>query len=194
MALARGEADIAGAHLWDEDTGTYNVPFVQRVLPNRRVMLLNLVHRMQGLIVPPGNPQGLLSVSDLARPGVVFVNRQAGSGTRVWLDVQLKAAGVPADSVAGYEHEESTHLGVARAVAEGSATAGLGISAAGSAYGLDFVPLGKERYDLVVPMDVWEAPSVGALRAVVASESFRDAMLGLGGYDVSDTGTEIFLG
>lgn len=194
MALARGEADIAGSHLWDEDTGTYNVPYVQRVLPNRRITLLNLVQRIQGFIVPSGNPQEMTSVGDLARPGVVFVNRQAGSGTRVWLDVQLKAADVSPEDIAGYEHEESTHLGVARAVAEGRATVGLGISAAGNAYRLDFVPLSKERYDLVIPMDVWDAPSVEALRTVVVSEAFQEAMLALGGYDVSDTGAESLLG
>lgn len=191
MALARGEADIAGSHLWDENTGTYNVPFVERVLPNRRVVLLNLVQRIQGLIVPPGNPQKLESVADLASPGVVFANRQPGSGTRVWLDVQLKTAGVSSEQIPGYDQEESTHLGVARAVAEGRATVGLGISAAGNAYGLDFVPLGKERYDLVIPLDVWDSPAVEALRRIVASQAFRQSMLALGGYDVSDTGTEI---
>ena len=99
MALARGEADITGSHLWDEVTGAYNVPFVQRVLPNRKVVILNLVQRLQGLIVPPGNPQGLAAVSDLALPSVVFINRQPGSGTRVWLDVQLKTAGVRSENV-----------------------------------------------------------------------------------------------
>ena len=126
MALARNEADISGSHLWDESTGLYNVPFVQKVLPNRSVVLLNLVKRLQGFIVPLGNPQGLNQMADLGRPGIVFVNRQPGSGTRVWLDVQLKRAGVDPASVAGYEREETTHLGVARAVAEGTATAGLG--------------------------------------------------------------------
>ena len=194
MALARGEADIAGSHLWDEVTGAYNVAFVQRVLPNRGMVLLNLVQRIQGLIVPPGNPDGLTAISDLTRPGVRFVNRQPGSGTRVWLDVRLKALGVPAESIAGYEHEESTHLGVARAVAEGRATAGLGISAAATAYGLGFVPVGKERYDLVIPFEIWDLPPLRTLRSVVASPVFREAVLALGGYDTSDTGAETRLG
>jgi molybdate-binding protein/DNA-binding transcriptional regulator YhcF (GntR family) len=193
MALARGEADLAGSHLWDEATGTYNIPFVQRVLPNRKVMLLNLVQRIQGLIIPQGNPQGLTAISDLARPGVVFVNRQAGSGTRVWLDVQLKLAGVSSENIAGYDQEESTHVGVARAVAEGRATAGLGITAAATAYALDFIPLGKERYDLVIPLETWDIASVRALKSVVASQAFREAMLALGGYDVTDTGIKVLL-
>jgi molybdate-binding protein/DNA-binding transcriptional regulator YhcF (GntR family) len=190
MALARGEADIAGSHLWDEVTGAYNVPFVQRVLPNRKVVMLNLVQRLQGLIVPPGNPQGLTAISDLALPSVVFINRQPGSGTRVWLDVQLKNSGVRPKNVAGYDKEESTHLGVARVVAEGRATAGLGISAAATAYGLDFVPLGQERYDLVIPLEVWDTPSLRALRSVVVSSHFKEAVLALGGYDISETGVE----
>lgn len=193
MALARGEADIAGSHLWDEATGTYNVAFVQRVLPNRDVVLLNLVKRIQGLIVPPGNPQGLSSVSDLVRREVTFVNRQAGSGTRVWLDVRLKEAGVSPEDIAGYDREESTHLGVARAVAEGQATVGLGISAAASAYGLGFVPVGTERYDLVCPLEIWGLPSLRALRSVVASPAFREAVVALGGYDVSEMGRELRL-
>jgi putative molybdopterin biosynthesis protein len=153
-----------------------------------------LVQRIQGLIVPPGNPEGLAAISDLSRPGVTFVNRQPGSGTRVWLDIRLKAAGASWENIAGYEHEESTHLGVARAVAEGRATAGLGISAAATAYGLGFVPVGTERYDLVVPSEIWDLPSLRTLRAVVASHAFREAVTALGGYDTSDTGLETRLG
>jgi len=190
IALTRGEADLAGSHLWDEAAGVYNVPFVQRVLPNRKVMLLTLVQRLQGLIVPAGNPQGLHAVADLTQPGVRFVNRQPGSGTRVWLDVQLKSAGVASESIVGYDQEESTHLGVARAVAEGRATAGLGISAAAVAYVLDFLPLGQERYDLVVPLEIWDTPPLRALRAVVVSPHFKQAVVAMGGYDVSETGRE----
>ncbi len=193
MAVARGEADLCGTHLWDEVTGEYNVPFVQRVLPNRSVVLLTLVQRLQGLIVAAGNPLGLTSLSDLGRKGVRLVNRQPGSGTRVWLDVQLKHAGVDPETVEGYGDEEVTHLGVARAVAEQRADVGLGISAAASAYGLDFVPLGQERYDLVIPAELWDTPSLRALRAVVGSTSFKDAVEALGGYDVSETGREFRL-
>ncbi len=189
IALARGEADFAGSHLWDQATQQYNVPFIQRVLPNRPVMLLNLVQRVIGMMVPPGNPLGLHGIADLAKPGVVLVNRQPGSGTRVWLDVQLKVAGIDPASVPGYEREESTHLAVSRAVADGEATAGIGIGAAAAAYGLDFVPLGQERYDLVIPEENWTSPEVGALRAVVGSPKFKDAVLDMGGYDVSQTGT-----
>lgn len=193
MAVARGEADLCGTHLWDEVTGEYNVPFVQRVLPNRSVVLLTLVQRLQGLIVPGGNPLGLTGLADLGRQGVRLINRQPGSGTRVWLDVQLKRAGVDAESVEGYADEEVTHIGVARAVAERRADVGLGISAAAAAYGLDFIPLGQERYDLVIPAELWETPCLKSLRGVVGSTSFKDAVKALGGYDVTETGVELRL-
>ena len=194
MALARGEAEISGCHLWDEVTGEYNRPFVLRLLPNRPIMLLTLAKRIQGLIVPPGNPRRLKSLADLSGSGVRLINRQPGSGTRVWLDVQLKAAGVDPSAIEGYESEETTHLAVARAVAEGRADVGLGVSAAAAAYGLDFVPLGEERYDLVVPLELWEEAPLLALREVVASARFKEAVLALGGYDVTETGAAVRVG
>jgi molybdate-binding protein/DNA-binding transcriptional regulator YhcF (GntR family) len=193
MALAQGEADVAGAHLWDEATDTYNASFVQRLLPGRRVALLTLAHRSLGLITPLGNPQGLQGLADLGRPGVRLVNRQPGSGTRVWLDAQFKALGIASASVPGYDREELTHLAVARAVDQGEATVGLGIHAAAVAYGLDFVPLTKERYDLVLPEAVWDAPAAQALIGVVRSSRFVDAVVELGGYDTSETGREIWI-
>ncbi len=193
MALARGEADIAGSHLWDEETGLYNVPFVQKILPGRPVALVNLVTRLQGLIVPSGNPQDLRSLQDLTKPGVEFMNRQLGSGTRVWLDVRLKQAAIDPASVSGYHAEETTHIGVARAVKEGRATAGLGIQAAAVAFGLDFIRLGEERYDLVIPGELWDDPAVSAVRSAIVSAPFKEALLALGGYEVSHTGEETWL-
>jgi len=193
VALARHEAEITGTHLWDEATNTYNVPFVQRLLPGRRVVLLTLAHRWLGLIVPPGNPQRLQNLADLARPGVRLVNRQSGSGTRVWLDTQLKVLGVSPATVPGYEREELTHLAVARAVEQGEATVGLGIHAAASAYGLGFIPLTKERYDLVFPEAVWKSLAAQALVAIIRSSRFKEAVVALGGYDTSDTGREMWI-
>ena len=190
IALAQDEADIAGAHLWDETSDTYNVPFVRRLLPGRRVALVTLARRSLGLIISPGNAQGLESLADLARPEVKLVNRQSGSGTRVWLDAQLKSLEIAPRSVAGYEREELTHLAVARAVDEGEATVGLGIHAAAAAYGLGFVPLTQERYDLVVPESVWDRPAVQTLVAVVRSARFRNDVDALGGYDTAETGRE----
>lgn len=189
MALARGEADLAGAHLWDEATDTYNAPYVARVLPGRRVVLLTLAHRRLGLLIAPGNPFALQGLRDLVRSGLRFVNRQRGSGTRVWLDAHLRAVGVDGLQITGYEEEETTHLGVARAVAEGRADAGLGIQAAALAYGLDFLPLALERYDLVIPEEVWPTPPCQTLVEVIRSSAFRAAVEAVGGYETEETGT-----
>lgn len=193
MALARGEADIAGVHLWDAATDTYNTPFVQRVLPGRDLVLLGLAYRALGLIVPPGNPHGFRSLTDLDGEGVRLANRQAGSGTRVWLDEHLKQAGIKATSIPGYQDVQTTHLGVAQQVATGGANVGLGIQAAASAYGLDFVPLAKERYDLVVPEEAWKTAAIQRLKDALSSPRFHEMVDAFGGYDSSISGQEIWL-
>lgn len=193
MAIARGGADLAGIHLWDAATDTYNVPFVQRVLPGRSIVLLTLFHRSLGLIVPPGNPQQVHGLADLSRPEVTFVNRQAGSGTRVWLDAQLKHLGIAHETISGYPDTEATHLAVARAIAEQRATAGLGIEAAASSLGMGFVPLTQERYDLVVPEELWNTAPVQILVGIIRSAEFRQEVVRLGGYDLAATGQETWI-
>jgi molybdate-binding protein/DNA-binding transcriptional regulator YhcF (GntR family) len=190
MALAQGQAQVAGTHLWDEVSDTYNIPFVRRLLPGRQAVLLTLVHRSLGLITPPGNPRELRDLADLTRSGERLVNRQPGSGTRVWLDAQLKALGISPDSIAGYGREELTHLAVARAVQGGEATVGLGIHAAAAAYGLGFVPLTQERYELVFLETVWDTPAAQNLVKVVRSDRFKQAAASAGGYDTLETGQE----
>jgi putative molybdopterin biosynthesis protein len=193
MALARGNADLAGIHLWDAATDTYNTPFVQRVLPGRSVVLLTLFHRSLGLIVPAGNPLHLQGLSDLSRPEVTFVNRQAGSGTRVWLDAQLKRMGIAHGTIAGYLQTEATHLAVACAIAETKATAGLGIEAAASSFGLGFVPLTHERYDLLFPEETWNTAPARSLVEIIRSAEFREVVVQRGGYDLTATGQETWL-
>ena len=188
MALSRGEAHLAGTHLLDEATGEYNLPFVKRHLKGQDVVVVNLVRRIQGLIVQPGNPRSLTSLEDLARDSVTYVNRQHGSGTRVLLDYMLRQSGLPADRVRGYEREEYTHLAVAAAVAGGRADAGMGVLSAARALKMDFVPLADEQYDLVIPRAHYESELLAPLLELVRSDEFRDAVLALGGYDVSIMG------
>ena len=190
IALARGEAHLAGVHLWDEATDTYNAPYVRRIFPGRRMILLTLAHRRLGLIVARDNPHRIQGLRDLIRSDVVFINRQRGSGTRVWLDAQLKSLGIDPAGIRGYENEEITHLGLARAVAEGRADVGLGIEAAALAYGLGFIPLTLERYDLVVPCEVWSIPACQALVEAVRSPEFCSAVEALGGYETREIGKE----
>lgn len=188
IALAEGKADLAGCHLWDAETDTYNRPFVRRLLPGRRVALLTLAHRRLGLIVPPGNPLSLAALPDLARPGLRFLNRQAGAGTRVWLDAQLARLNLDPAHIQGYADRVATHEEVARAVAEGRADAGLGVETAALSYGLGFVGLTTERYDLAIPAEVWQSTPVQQLAAWLATGETRAVIAALGGYETGATG------
>lgn len=188
FALARGAADLAGCHLLDPETGDHNLPFVRRLLPGEAVLLVTLAHRQQGLIVAAGNPKGIGGLADLGRPGIAMVNRHRGSGTRVLLDEALARAGVEPASVRGYDHEEATHLAVAGAVAAGTADAGLGILAAARAYGLDFVPVARERYELALRPATAARPAVEALLETLRSDDFRAVVTALGGYDTAESG------
>ena len=182
IALAQHEADIAGSHLWDGGSQEYNQPFVRRILPGRSVILLGLAYRDLGLVIPAGNPQQITGLADLSRPEVVFINRQSGAGTRVWLDKQLQEAQIAPTNINGYAQEKRTHLQVAQAIVEGTATVGLAIQAAGDAYGLDFIPLTQERYDLVIPAELWETPALHTLVELIHSDRFREAVAALEGY------------
>ena len=187
-ALRRGEAHLAGIHLLDEETGEYNIPYVRRFLAGEKVYLLHLACREQGLMVPRGNPKGIRSLADLARSDVTIVNRQRGAGTRILLDYELKKLGIRGEQVLGYDREEFTHMGVAAAVASGTADAGLGIRAAAAALGLDFVPVAVERYDLCIPARFWDEEGAVRLREVMALEEFRREAESWGGYDLRECG------
>ena len=188
LALARSEAHLAGSHLLDEETGEYNVSFVRRYVRGRDTVLVNLVRRVQGLIVPAGNPKGLATLQDLPQGDVVYVNRQRGSGTRVLLDHMLRRAGLSPEQLHGYEREEYTHLAVAAAVAGGRADAGLGVLAAARALGMDFVPLATEQYDLVIPREFYEGELLQPLLSLIRSQDFRRQVDALGGYDTASMG------
>jgi len=188
LSLARGEAHCAGIHLLDPETGTYNLPYVRRYLPGRSVVLVHLVRRQQGLMVARDNPLGITGVADLARPGIRFVNRQPGAGTRIFLDWLLGREGIDPGSIEGYGREVYTHLAVGVAVASGTADVGPGILAAAQAFGLDFIPLGDEEFDLAVPAELWEEERMQHLLAVLADPEFRAAVTALGGYSLASCG------
>jgi molybdopterin molybdotransferase/putative molybdopterin biosynthesis protein len=192
LALARGEAHLAGSHLLDEATGEYNVSYIKRHLADRPVVLLQLAGRVQGLIVPRGNPRGLSSLADLSREGVQFVNRQRGSGTRVLLDYQLRQLGISPASISGYDREQYTHLAVAADVASGAADVGLGILAAARALELDFVPLFNEEYQLVIPREQYESALLAPLLDILRSRTFAAEVNALGGYDVARMGEVVY--
>ncbi len=188
MALAQGRAHFGGSHLFDPETNTYNVPYIKRYLPTLPLKLINLAWREQGLMVAAGNPKNIRTVKDLTRPGVRFINRQRGAGTRLLLDYLLKENGLDPAMVQGYQREEYTHMAVAVNVHSGTADAGLGILAAAKALGLDFVPLTPERYDLVVPDSTFNDPRFQILLEVIRSQEYQEAAAALGGYDLKDCG------
>jgi putative molybdopterin biosynthesis protein len=188
LSLRKGEAHFAGIHLLDPETGDYNRSYLQRFIPGREIALMNLVYRTQVFIVPKGNPLSIRTLEDLIKPGIRFINRQGGSGTRVLLDYLLQKQGLSKEQILGYEREEFTHLAVAVAVASGAADVGLGIQSAAEALGLDYVLVGEERYDLAIPREFLEEPRMKAMITVVQSKEFQEDVLALGGYDVRETG------
>jgi len=189
MALKKGEAHMAGTHLLDEETGLYNVPFIRRLLPEQKVVLINLTYREQGLVVKKGNPKGIRGFEDLTKDGVTFINRQSGAGTRLLTDKHLRELGIEPLRIRGYEREEYTHMGVASAVLSGIADTGLAILAASNALGLDFIPVAKERYDLAIPSDFIELEMMRNLLDIIRNdEEFRRTVMEMGGYDLSDMG------
>jgi putative molybdopterin biosynthesis protein len=188
MAVKQGQAHVAGTHLLDPETGDFNVPYILEHFSPAEVLLVHLGWREQGLMVLPGNPKGISGIEDLARPGVRFVNRQKGSGTRLLLDYELERKGMDPGSLTGYEREMFTHTAVAAAVAGGSADAALGVLAAAKALGLEFVPVARERYDLLVLESFSRTRGYEALLAVLRDPGYRSEVEALGGYDLSESG------
>jgi putative molybdopterin biosynthesis protein len=193
VALGKGEAHIAPTHLLDEETGEYNVPFLGRLLPDKKIVLVNLVYRQQGLMVLRGNPKGIKGFEDLTREDLTFINRQNGAGTRLLLDKHLRELGIDPSGIRGYDRDEYTHMAVASAVLTGVADTGLGVLSAANALGLDFIPIAKERYDLAVSEELMETEMIRALLDVIREYTeFRESVLAMGGYDLKDMGKVVY--
>ena len=191
IALRDGLCHLAGSHLLEPETGAYTIPYVDRILTGRDIAIVRLVHREQGLIVAQGNPLELTGISELTQPGLRYVNRQRGAGTRVLLDYELQRAGIDAATITGYAREEPTHLAVAAAISGGRADCGLGVQAAARAFGLDFVPIAWEPYDLVLDRVTLEHDLVAPLWRLLERAEFRTAVEQLGGYDTAEMGKRI---
>lgn len=188
MALKKGVCHIAGSHLLNPEDGSYNTSYVKQYLADHPARIVNLVLRDQGLIVPPGNPKEIKGIEDLNRDDVMFINRQAGSGTRVLLDYRLKQLGMASKDVSGYEHEEFTHMATAVAVLSGTVDVGLGICAAANALGLGFIPVVTEQYDLIIPEIYFESENIRILLDTISTDAFKERVQALGGYHTERTG------
>jgi len=188
MAVRRGEAHAAGCHLLDTETGEYNLAFMRKYFPKGGVKLIRCVGRQQGLMVQKGNPLGIRTFADIAKPGVRYVNRQKGSGTRILADYLCKQHAVDPDSIYGYDREELTHTSVAAQIVSGSADAGMGIYSAAKLYDLDFLPICIEEYDLIIPDHAWDSPMVQQMIETMKSKAFADKILSMGGYTIDRPG------
>ncbi|MBV8644688.1 MAG: molybdopterin biosynthesis protein [Candidatus Eremiobacteraeota bacterium] len=188
VALRQRATHIAGTHVLDPATGTYNEVAVRRYGPREPVALVRLAQREQGLLVVRGNPLGIASLADVVETQARYVNRQADAGTRILLDSLLARGGIAASSISGYGRIEFSHLAVGQLIANGSADVGLAIHAAARAFELDFVPIAWEPYDLALPAALLDDPRIVRLIAVLRESAFRVEVEALGGYDCSRGG------
>jgi molybdate-binding protein/DNA-binding HxlR family transcriptional regulator len=186
--LRQGLCQISGAHLLDE-TGDYNTPFVRHLFPDRDVEIVTLAYRTQGLMLASGNPKGVKNISDVAKPNIHFVNRNAGSGTRLWLDTELRKIKIPTEKINGYDRVAKTHSEAASLIEMGKADAAVGLQAAAHQHGLDFIPLFEERYDLVLPRE--NEKTLAPLLDYLQTASFRTELNALTGYNPTHSGEQI---
>jgi putative molybdopterin biosynthesis protein len=188
--LRQGLCQISGAHLLDK-SGEYNTPFVRHLFPDRTMGLVTLAYRTQGLMLAPGNPKGVRNAADLAQPSLRFINRNPGSGTRLWLDGELERLGIPPETIDGYEHIVNTHTECAHIIASGEADAALGLQASAQQFNLDFIPLFEERYDLILPRE--QVDTLAPLLEHIQTAAFRRDLDSMTGYNSSHSGEQISL-
>ncbi len=193
LAIQKGTADMAGIHLLDEETGEYNYPYIKHILVGIQVAVVHLADRTQGFMVARGNPKNILNLADLNRSDVTFVNRQKGSGTRVWLDYKLRELKIQPNSINGYARELDTHVAVAMSISRSQADVGLGIQAAATSFDLDFVPLTREKFDLVIPLNKYKSQLFAPLVEIINSAEFKKVVDEMGGYDTTQTGETIVI-
>jgi len=193
LSLRQGISHLSGSHLLDPESGLYNQPYIKHFFPDRTVRLITLAHREQGLLIPLGNPHNIRQLEDIARVDLRFINRNKGSGTRIWLDFQIRKKGVPIGQINGYTQDVQTHTELAQRILNSHADIGLGLRAAAEMFHLDFIPLFKERYDLVVPQEQFEDSRLTPLFDYLYSKEFRYRVQKMAGYDTSHTGDEVYV-
>ncbi|MBQ2036002.1 MAG: molybdopterin biosynthesis protein, partial [Peptococcaceae bacterium] len=188
MALRRKECHMAPIHLLDEETGIYNEAYVRQYFPGQKMALISGVGRIQGFMVPKGNPKQIAGIDNLRERKLSFANRQRGAGTRILFDYTLKQNNMTVEEINGYEKEYATHMAVAISVKSGVADTGLGVYSAAKAMELDFIPLANEQYDFLIPAEYLDDERVQQFIRILSSDAFKQRLIDLGGYDVSHTG------
>ncbi|UZQ49433.1 helix-turn-helix transcriptional regulator [Clostridium kluyveri] len=192
LALYLGKVQVATSHLWDGDSNKYNIPFVRRLLPGIPTIVIHLACRTQGFYVFQGNPKKIQGFEDLKRPDITMVNREKGCGTRILLDEHLKLLNITGNNIKGYTTEYFSHLAVASAIARGEADLALGNEKTSlQVKGIDFIPLQKERYEMVIKKENINDFPFKSMIKILRSKEFKSELLGLGGYDLTETGNII---
>jgi excisionase family DNA binding protein len=191
-ALNMGYTDIAWSHLYDPITGEYNIPFLPTYLPNVKPVVVNLFYRDLGFVTLPGNPIRLKGFQDLTKRGVRFINRQKGSGTRLLIDQRLIDFGISSSKIEGYSDEVNTHLEVGLSILGKTANVGIATMAVSKFLSLDFIPITKERFDMIQSQETFFHKGVQALIRLLHSEEFRQKVEKIGGYDLKDSGRVIY--
>lgn len=190
LSIIKGESHIAPIHLFDVESETYNIPFINKYV-EEDVALIKLVKRTQGIIVKKGNPLNIKSVNDLIN--VRYINRQKGSGTRILFDYLLKKNNINKDDINGYEREEFTHMSLAKAIENGDADCGLGVYSAAHIFDLDFIPICEEEYDLLLKKDMLNSEYIDYLLCTINKESFINKVKSLGGYNLENMGEVVYI-
>jgi putative molybdopterin biosynthesis protein len=187
--LYKGRVNVASSHLWDGDTGEYNVPYVKRLLPGIPAVIIHLTCRTQGFYVKKGNPLDIRGWEDIMRDDITIINREKGAGSRVLLDEHLRLMGVVTKDISGYGRESHSHLTVATTVARGGADLAVGdMKMIRQVSGIDFIPLQKERYELVVKEEDMGTKQVDVMLQIIRSREFRQEFSNVDGYDTKDMG------
>lgn len=187
--LYNDNVQIATAHLWDSETGQYNIPYVKRMLPGIPAIIVHLAKRMQGFYVAKGNPKEIKGWEDLKRTDISIINREKGSGTRILLDEHMKKLGIPSSDLLGYKKSSSSHLGVASAVSRGEADFGIGNEKTGEQVkGIDFIALQNESYELVIKKEDINKPYFEMVLRILRSKEYKQEIEGIGGYDLENLG------
>ncbi|MGD8189941.1 substrate-binding domain-containing protein [Brevibacillus ginsengisoli] len=192
LAMYKGESDVVSTHLLDADTNEYNIPYIRKILVGQSYLVVNLMSRWAGLYVQKNNPKQLSKWEDLGQSGMRLVNREKGSGARVLLDEQLRIHKISKYGIFGYHQEETSHLGVASVIAAGHADVGVGIEKAAQIVGVDFIPMIKESYDLVILKSQENQRLIEGILEILQSTAFQQEIQAIGGYDVSRTGTIVY--
>lgn len=188
MAIKRGECHIAPIHILDADTGVYNLPILNKYFNIDDVVLLKGIKREQGLMIRKDNDKNILSIDDLKRDDITFINRQKGSGTRILFDYLLSQRAIEPKLIKGYEFEVTTHMMVASSVFSNTVDCGLGVRSAAQIFDLDFIPIGYEDYDFLILKSALNSKQVKDFICVLKGDKFKEIVMSLGGYKIDHTG------